>query len=330
MALRILAVDDFEPWRRFVSSALDRRLGLQTLFEASDGLEAVHRAEDLQPDLILLDIGLPGLDGIKAARRIHDLSPSSKILFLSEESSPDVAQAALEAGGAGYVIKSDAGRELLAAVKALTEGERYISARLVGRVFFDAPEYSSQGHSLHKLQIYSSDEAFLDGHTSFVVGGLNSGNAVVVLATEAHRLGLSQRLRTLGFDLDAVIKSGSYISLDAAEILASFMSDHEPDVERLWTLVRGLVEKTRKAPNGATRHVLACGELAPCLWTQGKVDAALTVEELWDAASHRYGISTLCGYLSHVLRAVGDQRMFQNICSVHSIVVPDNFNAQLG
>jgi len=236
----------------------------------------------------------------------------------------------LEAGGAGYVIKSDAGRELLAAVKALREGERYISARLVGRVFFDAPEYSSQGHGLHKLQIYSSDEAFLDGYASFVGGGLNSGNAVVVLATEAHRLGLSQRLRTLGFDLDAVIKSGSYISLDAAEILASFMSDHEPDVERLWTLVRGLVEKTRKAPNGTTRHVLACGELAPCLWTQGKVDAALTVEELWDAASHRYGIRTLCGYLSHVLRAVIDQRMFQNICSVHSIVVPDNFNAQLG
>jgi len=139
--------------------------------------EAVHRAEDLQPDLILLDIGLPGLDGIKAARRIHDLSPSSKILFLSEESSPDVAEAALEAGGAGYLIKSDAGRELLAAVKALIKGERYISARLVGRVFFDAPEYSSQGHSLHKLQIYSSDEEFLDGYTSFVVGGLNSGNA---------------------------------------------------------------------------------------------------------------------------------------------------------
>src|SRR6267143_975224 len=101
MALRLLAVDDFEPWRRVVSSALDRRLGLQTLFDASDRLEAVHRAEDLQPELILLDIGLPGLEGIKAARRMHDHSPSSIILFLSEESSPDVAQAALEAGGAG-------------------------------------------------------------------------------------------------------------------------------------------------------------------------------------------------------------------------------------
>src|SRR5260370_39963029 len=189
MALRILAVDDFEPWRRFVSSALDRQLGLQTLFEASDGLEAVHRAEELEPDLILLDIGLPGLDGIKAARRIHDLSPSSKILFLSEENSPDVAEAALEAGGAGYVIKSDSGRELLAAVKAVREGERYISGRLVGRVFFDTTEYTSQAHGLHKLQIYSSDEAFLDGHTSFVGRRLNSGHAVVLLTTECHMMG---------------------------------------------------------------------------------------------------------------------------------------------
>jgi len=94
--------------------------------------------------------------------------------------------------------------------------------------------------------------------------------------------------------------------------------------------VRGLVEKTRKAPNGATRHVLVCGELAPCLWTQGKVDAALTVEELWDAALppvwHKHTVRVFI----HVLRAVRDQRMFQNICSVHSIVVPDNCNAQLG
>src|SRR5260370_19404062 len=107
-------------------------------------------------------------------------------------------------------MKADAGMELLAAVKALREGEWYISARLVGRVFFDVPEYSSQGHGLHKLQIYSSDEAFLDGYASFVGGGLSSGNAVVVLATEAHRLGLSPIPRALGFYLTAGVQTCSY------------------------------------------------------------------------------------------------------------------------
>src|SRR5215467_863155 len=134
MALRILAVDDFEPWRRFVSSALQQQFGLHTFLEVSDGLEAVYKAENLRPDLLLLDIGLPTLNGIKAASRIRDVSPDSKILFLSEESSPEVAEAALEAGGTGYVVKSDAGRELLPAVKALSEGKRYISSSLGDRV----------------------------------------------------------------------------------------------------------------------------------------------------------------------------------------------------
>ena len=95
MALRILVVDDFEPWRRFVSSTFQQQKDLQILFEVSDGLEAVYRGEDLRPDLILLDIGLPRLNGIKAAQRIREVSPNSKILFLSEENSPDIAEAAL-------------------------------------------------------------------------------------------------------------------------------------------------------------------------------------------------------------------------------------------
>lgn len=329
MPICVLVVDDFEPWRRFVSSALQREPHIQTIHEVSDGLEAVCRAEESRPDLILLDIGLPGLDGISAARRIREVSPSSKILFLSEESSPDVAEAALEAGGDGYLVKSDAGRELLAAVKSLLNGEKHISARLVGRVFFNTPADFSEEPSFHKLQVYPSDASFMDGFASFVAGGLNAGNAVVVLATEAHRLGIAQRLRALGFSIDAASKSGSYIALDATEMLASFMHEDDPDTDRLWTLVSELVEKARKGPTGATRRVLACGELAPTLWAQSNVDAALKVEKFWDAASHRYGLSTLCGYLSDVLRAGGDQRTFQALRSVHSVVIPDNFSAQL-
>ena len=146
MPVRVLIVDDFEPWRRFVSAAL-QKVDSQILLEVSDGLEAVYKAEDLRPDLILLDIGLPTINGIKAARRIHNLSPESKILFLSEEGSPEVAEAALEAGGAGYVVKSDAGRELLPAVKALMEGKRYVSTRLAGLISFITPDNDGSENS---------------------------------------------------------------------------------------------------------------------------------------------------------------------------------------
>jgi len=329
MPLRILIVDDFEPWRRFVSSAL-QKVDSQILFEVSDGLEAVYKAEDLRPDLILLDIGLPTLNGIKAARRIRDLSPDSKILFLSEENSPEVAEAALEAGGDGYLVKSDAGRELLPAVKALSKGRRYLGARLAGQVFFAAPENNpSEGQNLHDLQIYSNDEYLLEGFASFIISGLSACHAVVVLATEAHRLSLDQKLQTQGFDLEAIIKCKSYISIDAQQALASVMIDDQPDPKQFENIVRNLVKTASIAPNGAIRRVCACGECAPLLRTQGNSDAALRVEELWHLACHQYELRTLCGYVSGNLQGQEDQRIFQKICSLHSIVTEYDPSAQL-
>ncbi len=129
-SIRLLVVDDHEPWHDFVSKAFRDRPEIQVVARVCDGLEAVRQAEQLQPDLILLDIGLPKLNGIEAARKIRDVSPDSKILFVSENRSAEIVDAALSAGGAGYVVKSDAGSELLPALKAVLDGKRFISASL--------------------------------------------------------------------------------------------------------------------------------------------------------------------------------------------------------
>ena len=129
-SIRILLVDDFAPWRRLVPAILRGKPELQVVGEASDGAEAVRKAQELQPDLILLDIRLPRLNGIEAALQIRHLAPRSKILFVSESDSVDVAKEALRAGGSGYVIKSDAGAELLAAVEAVMLGKGFVSGRL--------------------------------------------------------------------------------------------------------------------------------------------------------------------------------------------------------
>jgi len=131
-SLRVLVVEDYEPWRRYFSTMLQKQPELQVIGQVSDGLEAVQQAQQLQPDLILLDIGLPTLNGIEAARRIREVSPASKILFVSENRSVDVAEEALSTGAGGYVVKSDAGCELLPAIKAVLEGKRFISASLAG------------------------------------------------------------------------------------------------------------------------------------------------------------------------------------------------------
>jgi len=125
----VLVVDDYKQWRHFILQLL-KDMKLRVVGEASDGLEAVQKAEELQPDVVVLDIGLPRLNGIEAARQIGVASPKSKILFFSENSSWDIVEEAMRIGAGGFVVKSDAANDLRAAIKAILEGERFLSSSL--------------------------------------------------------------------------------------------------------------------------------------------------------------------------------------------------------
>jgi DNA-binding NarL/FixJ family response regulator len=124
-SVRILIVDDFEPWRRSVCSILAEDEDLEVVDESSDGLEAVQKSKDLRPDLVLLDIQLPKMNGLDAAQQIRRISPSTKILFLSSYHSPDMMREALRVG-AGFVVKSDAGRDLLPILRAIIRNEPFL------------------------------------------------------------------------------------------------------------------------------------------------------------------------------------------------------------
>jgi DNA-binding NarL/FixJ family response regulator len=128
----VLVVEDFKPFRVLVSNLLRNRLDFQVISEASDGFEAVRRARELSPDLILMDIGLPGLNGLEAARQIREQTPRSRIIFLSQERSAEVVEEALRAGGFGYVHKPRAGDDLFPAITAVLEDQRFVSDGLLG------------------------------------------------------------------------------------------------------------------------------------------------------------------------------------------------------
>ena len=127
MSIRILISDDHADWRRQVRLLLQAQPEWQVISEASDGLEAVQKAQELKPEIILLDIGFPKLNGIEAARRIRQLSPGSEIIFLSQNN--NLERGALGTGALGYVRKTDARRELLLAVDAVLRGEQFISSQ---------------------------------------------------------------------------------------------------------------------------------------------------------------------------------------------------------
>jgi DNA-binding NarL/FixJ family response regulator len=128
--VRILLVDDFELFRTLAYSVLQEQPRYEIVGEAADGLEAVQRAGELKPDLVVLDIDLPKLNGFEVARRIRRCSPNSTILFLTAHSDSELARQALNAGARGYVLKVDVAKELVKAAKAVLSGERFVSRRL--------------------------------------------------------------------------------------------------------------------------------------------------------------------------------------------------------
>ena len=132
-SIRVLLVDDHEIARRSIRSVLSRQADLDVIGETADGEEAVRKAEVLHPAIILLDITLPGISGIQAARQIRVVSPNSRIIFVSQHDSIQTAKDALSVGAHGYVVKSDAGRDLLPAIAAVYEGRTFVSRTLAAR-----------------------------------------------------------------------------------------------------------------------------------------------------------------------------------------------------
>jgi DNA-binding NarL/FixJ family response regulator len=131
-SVRTLVVDDFAPWRKYVCSILQTRPKFCVVGEAGDGLEAVQKAQELNPDLILLDIGLPTLGGLEAANRIRQVAPGARIIFLTQNSDIDMVRAAFKTAAHGYVLKTDAGIELLAAMEGVLGGDDFISSGIKG------------------------------------------------------------------------------------------------------------------------------------------------------------------------------------------------------
>ena len=335
-ATRILLVDDYEPWRRFVSTTLQKQPELRIVGEVTDGFEAVQKAQQLQPDLILLDIGLPTLNGIEAARRIREVSPKSKILFVSENRSWDIVEEALRTGAGGYLVKSDAAGELLLAVNAVLGGKRFVSASLAGNDLTDPKDEQAADHNRgrvvlpfppqnvwiarHEAGFYSDDRFVLDDLTQFIGAALKAGNSAIVVATKSRRDSLLPRLQAYGLDIGAAIEQGRYIALDAADALPTFMLRGMPDPVRFLKVLGNLIATAAEAAKGEQARVAIFGEMCHLLWAQGNAEAAIQVEKLGNQLVKTYDVDILCGYSLSSVQGGMDSHIFQRICAEHSAV----------
>ena len=255
--IRALVVDDFQPWHDFIFKMLQDQPELQVIANAYDGAEGVQQAQELQPDLILLDIGLPSLNGIKAALRIRKVAPKSKILFATENRSEEIVEAALSTGANGYLVKSSGGKELLPAIDAVLQGKQFVSecvkdqslnnhADPAQRETAVAPSLF-QSIDCHDLRLYADDAAFADEFAQSIEAAVGNGTASIVIATESHRSRLRQKLRADGVAVDTVIEHSLLTFLDVADALSTFMVEAATDENRSVGIPKVILEAVRTA-----------------------------------------------------------------------------------
>lgn len=199
--LRILIADDHELARRGIRALLESHPGWEVCAEAKDGRDAVELAATTRPHLVLLDIGMPNLNGLEAARQILAAAPSTAILILTMHDSDNVVREVLRAGARGYVLKSDAGRDLVAAVEALQRQRTFFTTRVSQMVldgFLDREKKDAveESHEEYSSEVLTSREReviqlLAEGRTSKEVAvTLN----LSVKTAETHRTNLMRKL----------------------------------------------------------------------------------------------------------------------------------------
>jgi CheY-like chemotaxis protein len=316
----VLVVDDFEPWRRHVCRELQESSRWRVVGEAGDGREAVRQAQVLEPDLVLLDINLPAMNGLEAARRMLEHRSTVRILFLTEERSPEIADVAFATGARGYAIKSDTGGRLLRATETIANGGRFLSSALAGRIDCRRLDPHRAG-CCHDVGFYSDETALLDDYVGLAEPALRQGDTVIVLADPGRYRAVHDRLAARGVPIERAIDEGRYVSIHPDDILSAFMVNGGPDEAAFRAIATDVIALAQRAATSADRRVVLCGECAPALWRRGLIEAAIRVEYLWDEVSRDRGVETLCAYPMDVPRLDADRyALFQRVCGAHAEV----------
>ena len=280
------------------------------------GWKPFRKCGNRRPDVVLLDLSLPTLGGIDVTRRIRELSLDCKIVILSLDTSLDVIEAAMLAGAQGYVCKTDAPHDLVPAIETVLRDERFFGSSLTG--YKSTGCHGEVGPHRHEVMFYSYDTMLLCTAGRFIAAALKADSAAIVIARKNYQESLRQRVKTEGVDTDAALQHGTYISLDAADMLSTVMVNGWPDPGRFFGALGGCMEAAAKAAKAARPRVVIFGEAVALLQAQGKGDAAIRIEQFCDDLAKTRPVDILCAYPLSGFHGTEGNQVFQRICAEHS------------
>src|SRR5882757_7353878 len=355
--VRILIVDDHEAVRRSIRSHLSGRVEWSVCGEAADGLEAVEKATKLRPDLVLMDVAMPRMDGVQATKIIRREVPEAEVVLISQNDPTAGRIQAIEIGACDFISKGDLSRDLLSIIdKIVGHRDLKTASDRNGRVP-GAPESVStvqdpdlkrqngggmNGHIHnepwcglldhaaprdHIVQLYQDEQFLSRAVCRFAVSAINHGEGVILVPTAAHWNALRPRLEAEGVDVKAAQACGQLTVVDADQLLPNFMRNAMPDSP----LFLGLAGETIAKARGGDRFtkVRWWGEMVNVLWERGDVAASMGLEDLFHKLAHDHEIAIFCSFLMDNFDGDVHARMLPRLGQNHSHLIPVEDYARL-
>jgi DNA-binding NarL/FixJ family response regulator len=334
-SVRILIVDDQEAVRRGIRSLVSIRADWFVCGEASDGFEAVVKAKRLRPNVVLMDVSMPGMDGVEAAKIIRRDVPEAGVVLISQND-PSVARAhAAEMDARYFIAKSDLQRDLLATIGKLVGDQNPDSGQAPGGVYMNLQKHNEPWCDVlneaaprdHIVQLYQDQQFLSRAVCRFAVSAINYGEGVILVPTSAHWNALRPRLEAEGVDINAVQASGQLTVVDADQLLPGFMRNTMPDAP----LFLGLAGETIAQARGGDRFtkVRWWGEMVNVLWERGDVAASMGLEDLFHKLAHDQNIAIFCSFLMDNFDGEVHARMLPRLGKNHSHLIPVEDYARL-
>jgi CheY-like chemotaxis protein len=276
----------------------------------SDGRQALDAAKRCDPDVAVLDVTMPVMDGFQAARELRRSGARTRVVFLTMHQEDEFLHAAMACGASGFVCKTRIHVDLGSAVGHAVAGRRFLPSV--------ASLHAAMVERSHVLQFHRSGTGYAEDVGALLGGSLIRGDVVGIVAPEPTRLGIEHVLRRRGFELQRLVGEGRGIAVDVDEALEQLMVAGMPDEGRLEALI-GVLDRARLAsPLGARARLTVFGELSATLWQRGMADAAVQMERLWNRLTADLPIVTVCAYPHGADAAHSHQ--FGSICDEHDLV----------